>query len=117
MPERDGYILGVPCWVDLSAPDPEAAVAFYGDLFGWQFENVMPPSSGGKYFVAQHVATSSSIFDMSGGTRRGDVAAIRSIPEAAPPRAMWNTYFWVDSADDAASKVRDAGGGVVMDPF
>jgi predicted enzyme related to lactoylglutathione lyase len=29
---------------------------------------------------------------------------------------MWNTYFWVDSADEAASKVRDAGGGVVVEP-
>ena len=26
MPERDGYIPGVPCWVDTSQPDPEAAV-------------------------------------------------------------------------------------------
>ena len=25
MPERDGYIPGVPCWVDTSQPDPEAA--------------------------------------------------------------------------------------------
>jgi predicted enzyme related to lactoylglutathione lyase len=30
---------------------------------------------------------------------------------------MWNTYFWVDSADEAASKVRDARGGVVVEPF
>jgi hypothetical protein len=25
MPHRDGYIPGVPCWVDASEPDPEAA--------------------------------------------------------------------------------------------
>jgi predicted enzyme related to lactoylglutathione lyase len=117
MPERDGYIPGVPCWVDASEPDPEAAVDFYGGLFGWEFEDVMPPSSEGKYFIAQHEATSSSIFDTSGDVRGGDVAAVRSIPEAAPPTAMWNSYFWVDSADEAASKVRDAGGGVVMEPF
>ena len=30
MPERDGYIPGVPCWVDTSHPDPEAAARFYG---------------------------------------------------------------------------------------
>jgi hypothetical protein len=30
MPERDGYIPGVPCWVDASEPDSEAAVEFYG---------------------------------------------------------------------------------------
>src|SRR5918911_561015 len=117
MPERDGYIPGVPCWVDVSEPDPEAAVDFYGGLFSWEFEDVMPPSSEGKYFIARHEAASSSIFDVSGARRRGDVAAVRSILEAAPPTAMWNTYFWVDSADEAASKVRDAGGSVLMEPF
>jgi len=48
MPERDGYIPGVPCWIDTSQPDPEAAVGFYTDLFGWEFEDVMPPDSPGK---------------------------------------------------------------------
>jgi uncharacterized protein len=103
MPERDGYIPGVPCWVDASEPDPEAAVGFYSGLFGWEFEGVMPPGSEGKYFIAR--------------LRGGDVAAVGSIPKAAPPTAMWNTYIWVDSADETASKVRDAGGGVVIEPF
>jgi predicted enzyme related to lactoylglutathione lyase len=31
--------------------------------------------------------------------------------------AVWNTYVWVESADEAASKVVDAGGSVVMEPF
>ena len=48
MPERDGYIPGVPCWVDTSQPDPEAAVDFYGGLFGWELEDVMPPDSDGQ---------------------------------------------------------------------
>jgi predicted enzyme related to lactoylglutathione lyase len=103
MPERNGYVPGVPCWVDTSQPDPEAAVDFYRGLFGWQFEDVMPPGSEGQYFIAR--------------LRGGDVAAVGSIPEAAPPVAMWNTYIWVDSADDTASKARDAGGGVLMEPF
>jgi predicted enzyme related to lactoylglutathione lyase len=117
MPERDGYIPGVPCWVDASEPDPEGAVDFYGGLFGWEFEGVMPPSWEGKYFIARGEATSSSIFDTSGELRSGDLAAGRSIPEPLPPTAIWNTYFWVDSADEAASKVRDAGGAVVVEPF
>ncbi len=103
MPERDGYIPGVPCWIDTSQPDPEAAVDFYSGLFGWQFEDVMPPGSEGKYFIAR--------------IRGGDVAAVGSIPEGAPPMAMWNTYIWVDSADETAAKVRKAGGGVLMEPF
>jgi predicted enzyme related to lactoylglutathione lyase len=117
MPQRDGYIPGVPCWVDVSEPDPEAALEFYGGLFGWEFEDVMPPSSEGNYLIARGEAASSSIFDTSGERRSGHVAAIRSIRQGAPPTAMWNTYFWVDSADEAVSKVRDAGGGVVAEPF
>jgi uncharacterized protein len=116
VPERDGYIAGVPCWVDVSEPDPDAAVEFYGRLFGWEFEDVMPPGSEGEYLIARHEAASSSIFDTSGTKRRGDVGAVRSIPDRAPPAAMWNTYFWVDSADEVASKVRDAGGRVITDP-
>jgi predicted enzyme related to lactoylglutathione lyase len=117
MPERDGYIPGVPCWVDVSEPDPEAALDFYGALFGWGFEDVMPPSSGGRYFIARSAASGWSLFDTSGASRGGDVAAIGSVPEAAPPTAMWNTYFWVDSADETVAKVGDAGGGVLTEPF
>ena len=40
--QNDRYIAGVPCWVDLSTPDPDAAVAFYSGLFGWECEDVMP---------------------------------------------------------------------------
>ena len=103
MPERDGYIPGVPSWLDTSQPDPEAAVSFYSGLFGWEFEDVMPAGSDGKYFIAR--------------LRGLDVAAVGSIPEGAPPMAMWNTYIWVESADETASKVRDAGGSVAMEPF
>jgi predicted enzyme related to lactoylglutathione lyase len=103
MPERDGYIPGVPCWIDTSQPDPEAAVDFYSGLFGWDFQDVMPPDSPDKYFIAR--------------IRGRDVAAVGSIPEGAPPQPMWNTYIWVDSADDAATKARDAGGSVAMEPF
>jgi predicted enzyme related to lactoylglutathione lyase len=103
MPERDRYIPGVPCWVDTSQPDPKAAVDFYSGLFGWDFENVMPPGSPGEYFI--------------GRLHGGDVAAVGSIPESAPPMATWNTYIWVDSADATASKVRASGGGIVTEPF
>ena len=103
MPERDGYIPGVPCWVDTSQPDPEAAVEFYRGLFGWEFDDVMPPGSEVKYFMAR--------------IRGGDVAAVGSIPEGAPQMATWNTYVWVEDAEATASKVRDAGGQVMMEPF
>jgi hypothetical protein len=103
MLERDGYLPGVPCWVDTSQPDPEGAVAFYRGLFGWEFEDAMPAGSAAHYFLAR--------------LRGGDVAAVGSNPENGPRTAVWNTYIWVDSADAAVAKVRDAGGRVVTEPF
>jgi predicted enzyme related to lactoylglutathione lyase len=90
---------GVPCWIDTAQPDPEAAVAFYGGLFGWAFEDRMPIDAPGRYFVAQ-------LHDR-------DVAAVGSQPEghAAPP--AWSTYVWVESADAAAAKAQDAGGKIL----
>ena len=103
VPERDGYIPGVPCWVDTTQPDPDDAAAFYRGLFGWDFEETTPAGLGGKYLIAR--------------VRGGDVAAVSSQPEGAPSQAVWNTYIWVESADAAAAKARAAGGSVLSEPF
>src|SRR4051812_41732620 len=102
MPMRDGYIPGVPCWVDTEQPDPDAAVAFYGGLFGWEFEKAMPPGASGRYDVAR--------------LHGGDVAAVAS-DGAAVAGPAWNTYIWVGDADETAAKVRQAGGSVLAEPF
>jgi uncharacterized protein len=103
MSEQDRYIPGVPCWADTTQPDPEAASAFYAGLFGWELENIMPPDAPGEYFNAR----------LPGG----DVGAVSSQPEGAPPGAVWNTYVWVDDADETARKVQEAGGTVLQEPF
>ena len=104
MPERDGYIPGVPCWIDTSQPDPEAAVDFYA----------RPVRLGVRGRDAARTRRASTSSPAS--------AAVTSppsgrVPEGAPPMAMWNTYVWVESADETAAKVRDAGGNAVMEPF
>jgi predicted enzyme related to lactoylglutathione lyase len=101
--EREGFPPGVPCWIDTSQPDPEAAVRFYGGLFGWEFEDRMPAGVSGGYFVAQ-----------LGGR---DVAAIGSQPGGQSRTAGWNTYIGADNADDAAARVEGAGGRVLTEPF
>jgi predicted enzyme related to lactoylglutathione lyase len=103
LPERVGYIPGVPCWVDTSQPDADAAAAFYAGLFGWEFEDAMPTRSQGRYLVAR--------------LRGGDVAAVSSQPEGAPAQAVWNTYVWAENADESAAKAREAGGSVLSEPF
>jgi predicted enzyme related to lactoylglutathione lyase len=102
MTDQDRYIPGVPCWIDTTQPDPDAAAAFYGDLFGWELERVTPPEDSYRYYVAR----------LPGG----DVAAVGSQPEGAPENAVWNTYVWVEDADETAAKVRDAGGTVLREP-
>jgi uncharacterized protein len=102
-PERESYPHGVPSWVDTWHPDPEAAAAFYAGVFGWELEDQMPPGAPGHYYIAR--------------VRDFDVAAIGSQPDGASGDATWNTYVAVDSADDAATKAREAGGEVLTEPF
>ncbi len=104
MSERDGYEHGVPCFVSGVFPDPEAAVSFYAELFGWETENLMPPDHPGDYFVCR--------------LRGRDVAAIVSRHGApAPPQAVWTTLVSVESVDEAASRAASAGGKVIGEPF
>jgi hypothetical protein len=103
MSEQDRYIPGVPCWVDTMQRDPAAAADFYGALFGWELEDVMPADAPMRYFI--------------GRLRGGDVAAISSAAEGAPAAAVWNTYVWVEDADATAAKARAAGGTVLLEPM
>jgi uncharacterized protein len=104
MSERDGYQAGVPCWVASVHPDPEKAVAFYTELFGWEAEETMGANSPGKYYVCR--------------LRGHDVAAVGSRRGGGAPLVpVWDTYIWVESADDTVARVTDAGGSVIMEPF
>jgi predicted enzyme related to lactoylglutathione lyase len=97
MSERDGYQPGVPCWVDVLVPDPKAAMGFYGELFGWEFDGPGP----GDYFEAQ--------------ARGRHVAGVGAQPPGVPP--VWNTYVSVASAEEAADAVAAAGGRIAIEPF
>ncbi|HEX5898520.1 MAG TPA: VOC family protein [Solirubrobacteraceae bacterium] len=100
MSQRDDYEPGVPCWVDTLRPDPDAAMAFYGALFGWEFAG---PGPGG-YSVAR--------------LRGRDVAGVGSPPADGPaPPAAWATHVYVESAQETADRARDAGGAVLVEAF
>jgi uncharacterized protein len=106
MSQRDDYEHGVPCWVDTLQPDPEAALAFYGGVFGWDFAGPgeMPGDPPGRYFVAQ-----------MGGRDVAGVGSQPADPQPLPP--SWNMYVRVDSAEDAAAAAQSAGGTVLVEPF
>lgn len=94
------YPAGVPCWVDTTQPDVDAARRFYGGLFGWTFSDAIPPDAPGTYLIAT----------LDGG----DVAAIGPADGERP--AAWNTYVAVDDADATAASVAAAGGTVTVEP-
>ena len=94
------YAEGVPCWVDLGAPDVEAAKAFYGALFGWEAQPA-PPDAGG--YTIFHLGDS-------------PVAAIGPLLNEGQPPA-WSWYAATRDADQVARKVEAAGGKVLMAPF
>jgi predicted enzyme related to lactoylglutathione lyase len=108
MSERDRYPAGVPCWVETLRRDPQAAVEFYGPLFGWEAAGpgAMPGDPPGEYFVAR--------------LRGRDVAGIGSLPD--PRRSdssspAWSTHVHVDSADEAVEHAEEAGGTVIAGPL
>jgi predicted enzyme related to lactoylglutathione lyase len=96
------YPQGVSCWIDTEQPDPVAAAEFYGGLFGWTFENAMPPGAPGVYLIAQLAGS--------------DVAAIGSAAPGSTGPAAWNTYIAVDDVDAFAPEVVRAGGVVLSGP-
>ena len=97
MPTRDGYAEGIPSWIDLATPDLDGAKSFYGELFGWEFEDT--DSGMGPYTMV---------------SKNGLVAAgIGIAPEGQP--STWSTYFAVDDADATSARIEKAGGSLMMD--
>ena len=93
------YPAGVTCWVECGQHDVGAAVDFYGGLFGWQFEDVLPDGAAGRYVVA---------------TLDGlDVAALAG---PVPGAATWATYVAVDDVDATAAAMVDLGAALVSAP-
>jgi predicted enzyme related to lactoylglutathione lyase len=99
MPEMTSYDHGVPSWVDIGTSDPQASLAFYSELFGWEGQD--QGEEAGHYTIAS-----------KGGKQ---VAAISPSQDPGPPR--WTTYINVNDIDAAASKAQGAGGTVIVSPM
>ncbi|ARH94049.1 MULTISPECIES: VOC family protein [Streptomyces] len=102
MPEpTTAYQPGTPCWVDLAAPDQQAAIDFYSQVFGWTGE-VGPPETGG-YAVC-----------LLNGKPVAGIMAAMAMGGQPPPPTVWTTYLASHDADADAQAVSDAGGTVLM---
>lgn len=104
MPTVDSYTQGTPCWSDLSSSDVEGAKHFYGSLFGWDFDGrAMGPDM--TYYMAT----------LKGRNVAGLLQQMPDMAAAGVP-SFWNTYIAVDSVDEAAAKVAEAGGTLIFPP-
>jgi predicted enzyme related to lactoylglutathione lyase len=90
--------VGAWCWNELSTTDVERAKAFYGDLFGWEYE-----SDERGYTTIKNAGSRNGGMRTQGERERGVVPS-------------WRPYFTLESADQATDKALEGGGQVVVPP-
>ncbi|MET7359261.1 VOC family protein [Streptomyces sp. NPDC005562] len=95
----DGYAEGVPCWVDAMLPDVAGGKRFYGELFGWTFDEGAGPEYG---HYAQAYAD---------GT---PVAALAPKADGRMP-TVWTVYLATPDAAALGERIRAAGGSMIRE--
>lgn len=91
---------GSPNWLDLGSPDIDAAAAFYGAVFGWEFVSAGPEAGGYGFFQVGEKT----------------VAAIGPLTEEGASSG-WTLYFKTPDVQAAARAVREGGGEVRLEPM
>ena len=86
-------------WHELVTPNPTAALAFYGPLFGWAETSAVPMGPDMTYHII--------------GRAGVDIGGTCTLPGALP---HWKPYFAVSSTHAAVALVNAAGGTVVHGP-
>jgi predicted enzyme related to lactoylglutathione lyase len=89
---------GTFCFAELVSPDAAQARQFYGDLFGWDVEEI--PRVGGSYWL----------FQIEGRV----VAGLRHISRG---RQRWIPYVAVESVDSTIMRAERLGARIGDEPF
>lgn len=90
---------GTLSWNDLATRDPDGAQRFYGELFGWSFDEVAP-----IYRTIRN-----------GEQMNGGVRVMGQGEEQVPPH--WLPYFAVEDLGAAVALANDAGGKALAPPM
>jgi predicted enzyme related to lactoylglutathione lyase len=100
MPIRDSrWPEGMPSWVDISVPDVDAALRFYGAVLGWSF--VDTGEEFGNYRMCR--------------VNDHDAAGIG--PKQSPEQpTVWLVYLASDDVDASVKLISDNGGSVLFGP-
>ena len=96
--EMKNYDPGQFCWVELVTSDTAAAKAFYGELFGWTYDEM--PMDVAPYIIAK--------------VGNGSTGAMYENKKVPP---HWLSYVNVESADDVAAKAKSLGAKIDAEPF
>ncbi len=88
-------------WHELATLDPQGALAFYAQLFGWTRGPVHEMGAGGRYQVIEHA-----------GMPIGGMYVMQD--PSKPPH--WLSYVQVRSLDETITAVRAYGGRVALEP-
>ena len=97
--------IGDTSWHELMTTDPDAALTFYQEVFGWQADDAMDMGPMGKY----------QMFKRQGQTRIG---GIMKKPDAmANVPSNWGLYFRVPDVDKAAEVIKGHGGKILQGPM
>ncbi len=94
---------GALAWNELTTRDVAAAKEFYGAVFGWTFEDVQMGGMG-TYTTIQ----------LGGAPIGGMVDIAGRAPDEQP--AAWLVYFAVGDTDATIERVKQLGGGVMVEP-
>jgi hypothetical protein len=94
---------GAFSWSELGTRDPEAAKAFYGAVFGWEFED-HDMGQTGTY----------TEWKLNGDSIGGMANIAGRVPDEVP--AHWLVYFAVEDADAAVEQIKGSGGAVNFGP-
>lgn len=100
------YAHGVPSWLDLATPDPDAAKTFYAELFGWSYTDEPTNHPGVDYTMAR-----------SGGRATAGMMLLSDEMRAGGMPPVWSTYVTVDDLEATVARVEAAQGAVLQPPM
>lgn len=93
---------GTPCWHELAAREPEQAVAFYREVFGWDANST---KIGGDDYTT---------WRLNDQVIAGMIRMTERWPADLP--AHWMAYFAVADTDRTVESLQRLGGGVLVPP-
>ncbi|MEV6104856.1 VOC family protein [Streptomyces sp. NPDC051940] len=91
---------GAPTWVEFASPDIGASLAFYRELFGWDFQSAGPEAGGYGFLMLDGKMIGGA------GPLQGDDA-----------RPGWTIYFRTADVDATVKAAEQSGGTVLQAPM